>query len=79
MIFFDNSMDKFNNPIRPCTSVDECLNICAENESACEAPIEASKIKRDGVWSREQQNNPFADYFKVSLDPVMSFKKGMKC
>ena len=66
MIFFDNSMDELNNPLRPCTSVDECLDICNSHPSACQAPLEASKIKRDGVWSREQQNNPFADYLKVS-------------
>lgn len=67
MIFFDNSMDELNNPLRPCTSVDECLDICNSHPSACQAPTEASKTKRDGVWSREQQNNPFADYLKVYL------------
>ena len=60
-------MDELNNPIRPCTSVDGCLDICASHPSACEAPVQATKIQSDGVWSREQQNNPFADYFKVSF------------
>ena len=65
MIFFDNSVDSFNNPIESCTSVDECLDICGSHPEACSAPTDVEKLQRDGVWSRERQNNPFADYFKV--------------
>ena len=27
MIYFDNSVDSFKNPIQPCTTVDECLGL----------------------------------------------------
>jgi hypothetical protein len=67
MIYFDNSVDSFKNPIQPCTSVDECLDICESHPEACEAPIDVTRIQSDGVWSREQQNNPFAEYFKIYL------------
>jgi len=67
MIYFDNSVDSFKNPIQPCTSVDECLDICESYPEACEAPIDVTRIQNDGVWSREQQNNPFAEYFKIYL------------
>ena len=66
MIFFDNSVDSFSNPIQPCTSVDECVDICESHPQACASPVQATKLQRDGVWSRERQNNPFADYFKVN-------------
>lgn len=65
MIFFDNSVDGAKNPIQPCTSVDDCLDICHDIPEACSAPLEVTKVQRDGVWSREKQNNPFADYFKI--------------
>jgi len=67
MIFFDNSVDSFSNPIQPCTSVDECVDICESHPQACASPVQATKLQRDGVWSRERQNNPFADYFKIYL------------
>jgi len=67
MIYFDNSVDSFKNPIQPCTSVDECLDICESHPEACEAPIDVTRIQSDGVWSRERQNNPFAEYFKIYL------------
>jgi len=67
MIYFDNSVDSFKNPIQPCTSVDECLDICESYPEACEAPIDVTRVQNDGVWSREQQNNPFAEYFKIYL------------
>ena len=65
MIYFDNSVDSFKNPIQPCTTVDECLDICDLHPEACAAPIDVTRIQTDGVWSREKQNNPFADYYKV--------------
>ena len=65
MIYFDNSVDAFKNPIQPCTTVNECLDICNSYPEACEAPIDVTRLQRDGVWSREKQNNPFAEYFKV--------------
>ena len=65
MIYFDNSVDSFKNPIQPCTTVDECLDICDLHPEACAAPIDVTRIQSDGVWSREKQNNPFADYYKV--------------
>ena len=68
MIYFDNSVDSFKNPIQPCTTVDECLDICDLHPEACAAPIDVTRIQTDGVWSREKQNNPFADYYKVRLD-----------
>jgi len=67
MIYFDNSVDSFKNPIEPCTSVDECLDICESYPEACEAPKDVTRIQSDGIWSKEQQNNPFADYFKIFL------------
>jgi len=67
MIYFDNSVDSFKNPIQPCTTVDECLDICESYPEACEAPIDVTRVQNDGVWSREQQNNPFAEYFKIYL------------
>jgi len=65
MIYFDNSVDSFQNTIEPCTSVDECLNICENHPDACSAPVDATRILQDGLWSRETANNPFANYFKV--------------
>ena len=67
MIYFDNSVDSFKNPIQPCTTVDECLDICDLHPEACAAPIDVTRIQSDGVWSREKQNNPFADYYKVMV------------
>jgi len=67
MIYFDNSVDSFKNPIQPCTTVDECLDICDLHPEACAAPIDVTRIQTDGVWSREKQNNPFADYYKIYL------------
>ena len=71
MIYFDNSVDSFKNPIQPCTSVDECLDICESHPEACEAPIDVTRIQSDGVWSRERQNNPFAEYFKVMQNDLI--------
>jgi len=67
MIYFDNSMDSFKSSIQPCISVDECVEVCEENPEACKSPIEVTKVQRDGLWSRERNNSPFADYFKVYL------------
>jgi len=67
MIYFDNSVDAFKNPIQPCTTVNDCLDICNSYPEACEAPIDVTRLQRDGVWSREKQNNPFAEYFKIYL------------
>jgi len=67
MIYFDNSVDSFKNPIQPCTTVDECLDICDLHPEACAAPIDVTRLQTDGVWSREKQNNPFADYYKIYL------------
>jgi len=67
MIYFDNSVDSFKNPIQPCTTVDECLDICDSHPEACAAPIDVTRLQTDGVWSREKQNNPFADYYKIFL------------
>merc|ERR1711935_704658 len=67
MIYFDNSVDSFKNPIQPCTTVDECLDICDSHPEACVAPIDVTRLQTDGVWSREKQNNPFADYYKIYL------------
>ena len=79
MIYFDNSVDSFKNPIQPCTTVDECLDICDLHPEACAAPIDVTRIQTDGVWSREKQNNPFADYYKViffldNLQRLLTFK-----
>ena len=65
MIYFDNSVDSFKSSIQPCISVDECLEVCDENPEACKSPMEVTKVQRDGLWSRERANSPFADYFKV--------------
>ena len=35
MIYFDNSVDSFQNPIQPCTSADECISICQDHPDAC--------------------------------------------
>jgi len=67
MIYFDNSVDSFQNPIQPCTSADECISICQDHPDACSAPEDATRLLQDGLWSRETQNNPFANYFKVYL------------
>jgi len=67
MIYFDNSVDSFKNPIQPCTTVDDCLDICDSHPEACVAPIDVTRLQTDGVWSREKQNNPFADYYKIYL------------
>jgi hypothetical protein len=69
MIYFDNSVDSFQNPIQPCTSADECIDICQDHPDACAAPEDATRLLQDGLWSRETQNNPFANYFKVYLPP----------
>ena len=66
MIYFDNSVDSFGNTIDTCTSVDECVAICDEHPDACTAPVDATRLLQDGLWSREKENNPFANYFKVS-------------
>ena len=66
MIYFDNSVDSFGNTIDTCTSVDECVAICDEHPDACSAPVDATRLLQDGLWSREKENNPFANYFKVS-------------
>ena len=44
------------------------LDICDSHPEACAAPIDVTRLQTDGVWSREKQNNPFADYYKVRLD-----------
>lgn len=67
MIYFDNSVDSFQNPIQPCTSADDCIAICQDHPDACSAPEDATRLLQDGLWSRETQNNPFANYFKVYL------------
>ena len=41
------------------------LDICDSHPEACVAPIDVTRLQTDGVWSREKQNNPFADYYKV--------------
>ena len=41
------------------------LDICDSHPEACAAPIDVTRLQTDGVWSREKQNNPFADYYKV--------------
>jgi hypothetical protein len=67
MIFFDDSTDQFRNSIHPCTTVDECLDICQTHPDACSAPVDITRVLRDGIWSREADNSPFADYFKVIM------------
>ena len=53
------------------------LDICDSHPEACAAPIDVTRLQTDGVWSREKQNNPFADYYKVRLDICIpkSFEK----
>ena len=40
----------------------------------CLAPEDATRLLQDGLWSRETQNNPFANYFKVSKPFLDIFK-----
>ena len=50
-----------------CSSVEECLFICNLEPSRCKSPESSSLRKDGGIWSTDENNNPFSKYFKVSL------------
>ena len=54
-----------NSRQNPCSSVEECLFICNMEPTRCKSPVSKNLRKHDGVWSKDDVNNPFADYFKV--------------
>ena len=48
-----------------CSSVEECLFICNFEPTRCMSPASSILRKDEGIWSREDANNPFSKYFKV--------------
>lgn len=53
--------DKFG-----CSTVRDCQIKCERRPQSCRAPNENELNLQDGIWSKEPQNNPFANYFKVN-------------
>ena len=60
MIFLQNDPK-----VEDCVDANSCARKCSEDPATCSAPVEDVIVMKDGVWSNEPQNNPFADYFKV--------------
>ena len=49
-----------------CLSREECQRKCQRREESCTAKTESVLQMREGIWSQDTQNNPFAEYFKAS-------------
>ena len=54
-----------NSRQNPCSSIEECLFICNMEPSRCKPSDSSGLRKENGIWSREDKNNPFSKYFKV--------------
>ena len=54
-----------NSRQNPCSSIEECLFICNMEPSRCKPSDSSVLRKENGIWSREDENNPFSKYFKV--------------
>jgi hypothetical protein len=49
--------------------------------SRCHSPLELTRVQTGGIWSRDEVNNPFAKYFKVSYNnktPATTTKQQQK-
>jgi hypothetical protein len=66
MIYLADSGEKSSSFGGSCTYIDDCFKSCLASPRRCQAPLEISKIQTGGIWSRDEVNNPFANYFKVS-------------
>lgn len=54
----------------PCSTADDCKKRCAPgspDKQSCSASKDTVLELRDGIWSSNSDDNPFADYFKVYI------------
>lgn len=68
MIYLADSSEKSSSFGGSCTYIDDCFKSCLANPRRCQAPLEITKIQTGGIWSRDDVNNPFANYFKVGIN-----------
>ena len=48
-----------------CATAKDCQRKCRSLPEGCTAPIETELVMKEGIWSTDRKNNPFAKYFKV--------------
>jgi len=65
MIYLGDSGDKGSAFGGSCTYIEDCQKTCRTNPTRCHAPLELTRVQTGGIWSRDETNNPFANYFKV--------------
>ena len=51
-----------------CSSAEDCVRVCNLEPGRCKSPEAGILRKEGGIWSRESENNPFSQYFKVRLN-----------
>ena len=75
LIYLSDSGDKTSGFGGSCTFIDDCQKTCRASPARCRSPQEITKIQTGGIWSRDEVNNPFANYFKVKKERKKERKK----
>ena len=48
-----------------CSTAEECTEKCSRDPETCTSTAGVRLPMKEGIWSKDPKNNPFADYFKA--------------